>query len=242
MNGSVFKSLSKIQHNLLTNYTETIHYGNDWSSATVIGKVKRETKEIQSSKEKFDITTLTLLEMKNLRFLRYCDYKEGHGLWLIPFWMFSYIDPEIEIIDTKGNTHIFKNIDNDNRGGYLAYGLIKEDEKNELEEFDELREVADKATQGDWWIDSHGSVMVSMDSLEIIFKPESDPKKAVRHKETGNLSCWRNDWDATYIATANPKKIKKLLAKLDEEIQKRKEAEYKINELKTKNDKSNKTN
>lgn len=78
----------------------------------------------------------------------------------------------------------------------------------------ELEELCSKATQGKWWIDSHGVTMMAMDSLEVVFTTPCDPNAAVRHPETGNLSNWRNDWDASYIATACPSKVQSLIARL----------------------------
>jgi len=78
----------------------------------------------------------------------------------------------------------------------------------------ELEHVAKRATKGEWWIDSHGHTMVSHDSgiTHTVFQAMDIVKPAVRHPETGNLSHWPNDWDASYIATANPAKILALLA------------------------------
>lgn len=82
------------------------------------------------------------------------------------------------------------------------------------EQLAELEELCGKATQGKWWIDSHGVTMMAMDSLEVVFTAPCDPKTAVRHPETGNLSNWRNDWDASYIATACPSKVQGLIGRL----------------------------
>ncbi|MNQ91416.1 hypothetical protein D3C85_1067970 [compost metagenome] len=83
-----------------------------------------------------------------------------------------------------------------------------------MKDYAELKMLAEKATPGEWWIDSHGCTMVSMDNHEVIFSHPSTGK-AVRHAETGNLSHWRNDWDASFIASANPATILALLAELD---------------------------
>ena len=77
----------------------------------------------------------------------------------------------------------------------------------------ELELLTSKATQGNWWIDSHGHTMIAEDTLDIVFSMPST-KGAIRHPETGNLSSWRNDWDASYIATANPKNMQTLLGEL----------------------------
>ncbi|HIA5805838.1 TPA: ead/Ea22-like family protein [Escherichia coli] len=81
-------------------------------------------------------------------------------------------------------------------------------------DYQALREAAEKATTGNWWIDSHGQAMVSFIDNEVLEVFVTDNKRdAVRHEDTGNLSRWRNDNDATFIATANPATV---LALLDE--------------------------
>ncbi|MGM7038863.1 ead/Ea22-like family protein [Escherichia coli] len=81
-------------------------------------------------------------------------------------------------------------------------------------DYQALREAAEKATPGNWWIDSHGQAMVSFIDNEVLEVFVTDNKRdAVRHEDTGNLSRWRNDNDATFIATANPATV---LALLDE--------------------------
>ncbi len=51
----------------------------------------------------------------------------------------------------------------------------------------ELKKLAEAATPGPWWIDNHG-----------------------------NLSHWRNDNDATFIATANPQTILQMIAVMEQ--------------------------
>lgn len=82
--------------------------------------------------------------------------------------------------------------------------------------YKEMRELAQKATPGPWWIDSHGHNMTSHETFENIFSHDNTGRPAVRHPETGNLSHWRNDWDASFIATFNPETVLKLLDKIDE--------------------------
>lgn len=76
----------------------------------------------------------------------------------------------------------------------------------------QLRELCDKATPGEWWIDSHGHRLMSMDRIQTIFIADNKAMgPAIRHPETGNLSHWPNDWDATYIVAAQPKVVRGLL-------------------------------
>ena len=83
-----------------------------------------------------------------------------------------------------------------------------------MTDYSELKMLAEKATPGPWWIDSHGMTMMSMSQLEVVFNHPAQ-SIAVRNEETGNLSHWRNGWDASYIATANPKTILALLAEIE---------------------------
>ena len=83
-------------------------------------------------------------------------------------------------------------------------------------DYQALREAAEKATPGNWWIDSHGQAMVSFIDNEVLEVFVTDNKRdAVRHEDTGNLSRWRNDNDATFIATANPVTVLALLDELE---------------------------
>ena len=79
-----------------------------------------------------------------------------------------------------------------------------------------LREAAEKATPGNWWIDSHGQAMVSFIENDVLEVFATDNKRAaVRHEDTGNLSRWRNDNDATFIATEDPATVLALLDELE---------------------------
>ena len=83
-------------------------------------------------------------------------------------------------------------------------------------DYQALREAAEKATPGNWWIDSHGQSMVSFIDNEVLEVFTTDNKRdAVRHEDTGNLSQWRNDNDATFIATADPATVLALLDELE---------------------------
>lgn len=83
---------------------------------------------------------------------------------------------------------------------------------------EDLERLAKQATGGDWWIDSHGHSMVAFcegRDMETVFITDPNMGPAVRHASTGNLSQWNNDIDATYIATACPKNMLRLLEELD---------------------------
>ena len=78
-----------------------------------------------------------------------------------------------------------------------------------------LRELCEKATQGEWWIDSRGHRVICLDSLKTVFATDSSMGPATRHPETGNLSHWPNDWDASYIVAVQPKVVCGLLDEID---------------------------
>lgn len=82
----------------------------------------------------------------------------------------------------------------------------------------DLRHVAECATPGPWWIDSHGHNMVSFanNAITPIFSAKDLIVPAVRHPDTGNLSHWPNDWDATYISMVDPTIVLGLLDKIEE--------------------------
>ncbi|WP_462382266.1 ead/Ea22-like family protein [Pseudomonas sp. Marseille-QA0892] len=81
--------------------------------------------------------------------------------------------------------------------------------------WDELECVAKKATPGPWWVDSHGMHMVSKHKgWKLVFTADNRMGPATRHPETGGLSHWPNDWDATFIAQANPAAVQELIAEV----------------------------
>jgi len=78
----------------------------------------------------------------------------------------------------------------------------------------ELKKLAEKATPGPWWVDSHGHRVSTEDGMQTVFITADKMGPATRHPETGNLSYWPNDWDASYIVNASPDKILELIAAL----------------------------
>ncbi len=79
-----------------------------------------------------------------------------------------------------------------------------------------LRELCDKATPGDWWIDSHGRQLVAHNPFSSIFITHGEAMgPATRHPETGYLSHWPNDWDASYIVAVQPKVVRGLLDEIE---------------------------
>lgn len=82
---------------------------------------------------------------------------------------------------------------------------------------DELEALARRATPGPWWIDSHGHTLISQaDDFLTVVQFDHKDRESVRHKDTGNLSAWRNDNDASYIATFGPDTTLRLIARIRE--------------------------
>ena len=88
----------------------------------------------------------------------------------------------------------------------------------ETDDLKELRTLAEAATEGPWHIDSHGMCMVSIKDFEPIFTTSDrmNDGVSIRHEDTGNLSKWRNDNDATYIATFHPTRILRMLDRIEQ--------------------------
>lgn len=81
----------------------------------------------------------------------------------------------------------------------------------------DIERLAKDATQGQWWIDSHGHSMVAFSDdkdMDTVFITDPHMGPAIRHESTGNLSQWRNDVDATYIATACPQNVMAVISYL----------------------------
>lgn len=86
-----------------------------------------------------------------------------------------------------------------------------------MTDYSELKQCADKATPGEWWIDSHGHALVAHtpEGTKIVFRTDDSMGPATRHAETGNLSHWPNDWDASYIVTAQPATVLALITEVE---------------------------
>lgn len=102
-------------------------------------------------------------------------------------------------------------------------------------ELEKLKKIAKSATQGSWWVDSHGQAVVSFhrggDISTIFITDSKQMGPARRHEDTGNLSHWDNDNDATFIASFDPETAIKLIEALEQERKKSAFLREKIREL-----------
>ena len=96
----------------------------------------------------------------------------------------------------------------------LREAIAQPAEAEGVERWNELKKLAEKATPGPWWVDSHGHRVSTEDGMQTVFIAADKMGPATRHPETGNLSHWPNDWDASYIVNASPDKILELIAAL----------------------------
>jgi hypothetical protein len=67
----------------------------------------------------FDIQHLTESEAISLGFHRWDD-----ALWLIPLWMLPFLEKDQWVFCIGGEFKKIGDVDNDNRSGMLAYGII----------------------------------------------------------------------------------------------------------------------
>lgn len=98
--------------------------------------------------------------------------------------------------------------------GEIDAVLAQPAEAEGVGKWSQLKNLAEKATPGPWWVDSHGHRVSTEDGMQTVFIAANKMGPATRHPETGNLSHWPNDWDASYIVNASPDKILELIAAL----------------------------
>lgn len=82
----------------------------------------------------------------------------------------------------------------------------------------ELKELLKVATPGEWWVGSHGHGCHVPADGKMIFQVQQ-VRESVRHADTGNLSGWSNDNDASYIPTACPDNIAELVQRYERAIE-----------------------
>lgn len=101
---------------------ETVQYTN-WSDKFCREEVHQATMDFLSELRKhIDISKLTKDEAIALRFRRWAS---GSELYLIPLYLLPIIPIGMELTCISGETIIYdgSNIDNDIRGGCIAYGI-----------------------------------------------------------------------------------------------------------------------
>jgi len=96
------------------------------------GIAVRKLREIPAKHKKavgqLDLTSLTDAELQALGFMRWDD---GSPLRLIPAWLHPFLPDELEATTIGGETRVWKRheIDNDQRFGMLAWGVVPTDKR-----------------------------------------------------------------------------------------------------------------
>lgn len=108
---------------LIMNTTAEVMNYPSWGSEYSYTRITELPEKIKSKVGfKFiDPNELTLDEMKELGFNR---WESDNPIMLIPLWLMPFITPELEVTDIIGEKSVFKDADNDNRFGCLAYGVF----------------------------------------------------------------------------------------------------------------------
>lgn len=122
-----FEKLEYIRNIIAKRAAEVFTYKN-WSD-DFAAKYIREIPDILTNSElelkDIDISVLTERECDLLGF---GSWSKDNPMKLIPLWTLPFLPEKIKCSSISGNVVIDKsNIDNDNRFGYLAYGIIPSD-------------------------------------------------------------------------------------------------------------------
>lgn len=130
---NTYEICKTIQNLILATAGEVVTYTN-WSDKFATNQL-RETRNTVLDSEWFkeiDPNNLTAEQMDNLGF----SEKLTHSpVRLIPVWLYPYLAKEFRgasIMNKSIRILKYKEIDNDNRGGYLAYGVMSIDTINQL--------------------------------------------------------------------------------------------------------------
>lgn len=118
---TTFEMCSGIRRLIMNTTAEVMNYIS-WGSEYSYKRIMELPEKIKGKGDfKFiDPTELTLDEMKELGFNR---WSSDNPIMLIPLWLMPFIDPKVEVTDIEGEKSLFKDADNDNRYGCLAYGV-----------------------------------------------------------------------------------------------------------------------
>ena len=124
---TTYEKCQTIRRILINRTAEVMAYSSwpDKFAAKEIRNLPEDIKEMKGGKKLFGIlpAELTHEEMVSLGFRRWSDESD---MMLIPLWLFPFLADVFEAGCIDGETRIFKkaDMDNDNRGGCLAYGVM----------------------------------------------------------------------------------------------------------------------
>jgi hypothetical protein len=123
MSYSVYEIAKNIRRILLNRTAEVIVY--DWSKDFSVDQIKNVVEYIRSAKWFIPVNPIDMDE-EQLIDLGFQKWSEENPVYLIPLWLFPFLPEEVELRCINGEKNTLKkaDMDNDNRFGCLAYGVI----------------------------------------------------------------------------------------------------------------------
>jgi hypothetical protein len=128
MKRSTFEIAKNIRRIIINSAAESMNYLN-WSSGFVASEI-REIPENLKKADWFIPINLSDLTEKEMLELDFCKVTEEDTMFLIPLWLFPFLTEDVDCRCISDNKHIQKKseMDNDNRFGCLAYGVVPKKE------------------------------------------------------------------------------------------------------------------
>lgn len=121
-----FETCKAIRLSVLRTTAEVMAY-QTWSDEFALKQIRELSDSIKRASwyDAINPNDLTLEEMRELGFAR---WSEDDPLMLIPLWLFPFLVPVFDggCISGEKGPLVHSQMDNDNRGGVLAYGVYKD--------------------------------------------------------------------------------------------------------------------
>ncbi|TXH48897.1 MAG: hypothetical protein E6Q97_23880 [Desulfurellales bacterium] len=121
-----YEQCKAIKRLLLNCAAEVMVYHANWGDEYCAKQIHTIPSSLSRDFTQVQIAELTSEQMNDLGFWR---LDEGNPMYLIPLWLHPFLPDELECSCINGVTAVMKraDIDNDNRCGFLAYGIIPKD-------------------------------------------------------------------------------------------------------------------
>ena len=122
---TTFEKCRTIRNYLARVIGEIMVYRDSWSVDFCIKEVKEAEGRVIEQIGKVHPADLTSDQMKDLGFGKWSDKSTA---WLIPLWLYPFLEDEMAIEHLDGKKEILKkaDMDTDNRCGFLAYSVEPE--------------------------------------------------------------------------------------------------------------------
>lgn len=121
-----FEKCLLIKRALIRRAGECIAY-TTWTDEYCVKQLRSIHKELGEKINCVDISKLTSKELDEIGFGK---WSENSPLRLIPLFLLPYLPDQIDVGSIDGEEPCLinkKDMDDDNRGGYLAYGIVPKD-------------------------------------------------------------------------------------------------------------------